>query len=171
MWKLDTPRLVLRELSVNDARSLFELNADDEVIRWTGDDPFDSEEAARTFLESYSSYQETGMGRWAVELKSTGEFIGWCGLKAHTDSGAVDLGFRLKKSVWNQGYATEAAKACLDYGFNQLGLLIIIGRVHPDNKASKRVLEKCGLTFWEKGKDHGTEIDIYRVINLSGMLH
>ncbi|NUQ81597.1 MAG: GNAT family N-acetyltransferase [Bacteroidetes bacterium] len=171
MWKLETPRLLLRELTVNDAENLFSLNADPEVIKWTGDETFPSVEAARAFLESYTAYQETGMGRWAVELKETGEFIGWCGLKVHTDSGAVDLGFRLKQSVWNHGLATEAAKACLDYGFNHLGLLIIIGRVHPGNAASKRVLEKCGLTFWEKGFDHETDIDIYRIINLTGMIH
>src|SRR5690606_7313539 len=87
---------------------------------------------------------------WAVINKETGEFLGWCGLKL--DGNETDIGFRFFEKFWNKGYATESAKACLDYGFNDLRLNEIIGRAMKENTASIKVLEKIGLKY-EKEMD------------------
>jgi RimJ/RimL family protein N-acetyltransferase len=165
---LATQRLHLRAFSVDDAEAFFKLNADPDVMRYTGDDPFSSLEHTKTFLSNYPDYRKNGYGRWSVVLKSTGECIGWCGLKLH-ESGMVDIGYRFHKNQWGKGYATEAASACIDYGFHTLGLEEIVGRCAADNLASIRVLEKIGLTFWKIETCEGIKNSHYYVIrkNLS----
>ena len=86
-------------------------------------------------------------GRWAVHLKPTLEFLGWCGLKFRADLNEIDLGYRFKKESWGKGYATEAAYSSIRYGFEKIGLQRIVGRAEIDNIASLKVLEKCGMTY------------------------
>ncbi|MDY7231730.1 GNAT family N-acetyltransferase [Hyalangium rubrum] len=142
---LATPRIELTEMLPPDAEAVFELNSDPEVIRYTGDGPFASVEAARDFLTAYPDYRTYGYGRWAMRRKSDGAMLGWCGLKYLRDTQETDLGYRLYRRHWGQGYATEAGLACLAYGFDTLGLSRIVARVVEANVASVRVLEKCGL--------------------------
>ena len=158
---LETPRLVLREMTPEDAESAYILNSDPEVLRYTGDDPFESVEEACEFLGKYESYKKYGFGRWAVILKETGEYLGWCGLKYTPELDEFDIGYRLMKKFWGKGYATEAAEACLELGFNQFGMKTIVGRAMPENEASVRVLEKIGLTFYENRKEDDMEEVIY----------
>ncbi|MFK7970578.1 MAG: GNAT family N-acetyltransferase [Bacteroidia bacterium] len=139
---IKTPRLFLREFIAEDAESFYKLNADIEVIQYTGDPPFADIAEAKSFIRNYNAYRHTGMGRWATIEAATGDFIGFCGLKKHED-GEVDLGYRLMKSTWGKGYATEAAKACIAYAFDTLDLNSLIGRVAKKNLSSIRVLEKC----------------------------
>lgn len=147
---LQTPRLILRQFLPTDAAAMYRLNADPEVIRYTGDQPFSSEATALKFLQDYDQYRLNGYGRWAMILKSNHEFIGWCGLRYDSQTNETDLGFRLFTNYWNQGLATEAAKACIDYGFTQLQLKELVGRVMKANTASIRVLEKAGMKFWKE---------------------
>lgn len=144
---IETPRLLLRELNPNDASSFYELNSNQNVIRYTGDKPFDNTEVALLFLKNYKDYEINGYGRWAVIEKSSNVFLGWCGLKFNSETKETDIGFRFFEHYWNKGYATESAKACLDYGFEKLHLKTIIGRAMAENVASIRVLEKLGLEF------------------------
>jgi ribosomal-protein-alanine N-acetyltransferase len=144
---LETQRCYLRELLVDDARDFYELNADPEVIKYTGDKPFGSINEAKVFLGNYNQYALYGYGRWAVIDKTTNEFLGWCGLKYSPDLDEVDLGFRFFRKYWNQGYATETAKACVAYGFNHLNLDKIVGRAMEANIGSVKVLEKTGMSF------------------------
>lgn len=160
---IETPRLLLREFTPGDAAALFALNKDPEVIRYTGDVPFADEADAAMFIRNYSDYKKNGYGRWAMIEKETGAFLGWCGLKFHPDTGETDIGFRLHQRYWNAGFATEAAQACLDYGFSHLGLPSIIGRAMSDNKASIRVLEKIGLHYERPFDFHGGPGVIYRI--------
>lgn len=150
-YVFETERLILREFQLTDAEHLFELNADPEVIQYTGDPAFASLQEAIDLITNYDQYKLYGYGRWSVVTKDEGEFIGWCGLKNHPQEGFIDLGYRLFKSVWGNGYATEAAKACLDYGHYELGIEEIIARVLPDNRASIRVIEKIGMTYFKTG--------------------
>jgi ribosomal-protein-alanine N-acetyltransferase len=92
-------------------------------------------------LPQYTLYNH---GRWAVHQKSNLEFIGWCGLKCRPERNEIDLGYRFMKKFWGKGYATEAAFACIQYGFNRLNLQQIIGRALPGNVASIKVLENAG---------------------------
>jgi ribosomal-protein-alanine N-acetyltransferase len=156
--------LYLREFSNEDAASMFELNNDADVIKYTGDKAFVSVEEARLLLENYDQYSLYGFGRWAVIQKSTGNFIGWCGLKYSATTDEVDIGFRFFKAVWNQGFATEAAKKCIQLGFDTFGIKRIVGRAMVDNIASVKVLEKLGLTFLKEFDFDGEEGVIYEIV-------
>ncbi len=144
---IETHRLQLREMNVEDAPFLFELNNDSDVLKYTGDVPFVNEEEAWNFLVNYDQYKKYNRGRWAVIIKSTNDFAGWCGLKYRSEDNETDLGFRFMKKFWNQGLASEAALACINYGFSILHLNRIVGRAMIENKASIRVLEKVGMKF------------------------
>ena len=159
-----TSRLYLRETTAQDAAVMFALNSDPEVLRYTGDEPFESIEEVANFLSNYQDFKKNNMGRWAVVRKDDEAILGWCGLKLHTN-GLVDLGFRLFKKYWNQGYATEASLGCLAYGFETLLLTEIVGRVVPANMASARVLKKIGMHFshFEVDEHHGEQIAIYKI--------
>lgn len=158
---LETPRLLLREMTPDDAENAYILNSDREVLRYTGDDPFESVEEAREFLANYESYKKYGFGRWAVILKETNEYLGWCGLKYTAELDEFDIGYRLMKKFWGNGYATEAAEACLKLGFEQFNMKTIVGRAMPDNVASVRILQKIGLTYLENRVTEGIEEVIY----------
>ncbi|WP_226994369.1 GNAT family N-acetyltransferase [Myxococcus hansupus] len=159
---LNTPRILLRELTLADAESLYRLNADPEVIRYTGDAAFADVEAAKEFLKSYDHYEKYGFGRWAVIRKEDGEFLGWCGIKYTPEVDEYDVGFRFFKKCWGGGYATEAAKVSLDYGLNELRIKTLVGRTMKANTASVRVLEKLGMTYWKSMDFHGGEWVVYK---------
>ena len=144
-YLFETARLKFREFAAADATWLFQLNNDPEVIKYTGDLPFKSVQHAGEFLRQYSHYRESGYGRWVVIGKRDKEVLGWCGLRYVASMGTTDIGFRFLREHWGQGFATEAAAGCLQYGFEQLGLQRIIGRCMALNKASVRVLEKLGM--------------------------
>ncbi len=150
---IETKRLLLRKFTTADAPLIYRLNADPEVTRYTLDPVRDIEHAQevleKSILPQYTLYNH---GRWAVHIKSDYEnmdtgFIGWCGLKFRPELNETDLGYRFIKSSWGKGYATEAAYASLKYGFYNIGLQRIVGRALPENTASIRVLEKCGMTY------------------------
>jgi [ribosomal protein S5]-alanine N-acetyltransferase len=141
-----TKRLELREITIDDASGFFALNEDPEVLRYTGDVPFSDEEEARRFIQSYDRYATTGYGRWSVYLRQNGRYIGWCGLNLTPASGETDLGFRFFRDCWGMGYATEAARAALELGFEHFRLSKIVGRAMHDNAASHAVLRKLGMT-------------------------
>jgi RimJ/RimL family protein N-acetyltransferase len=146
---IETERLLLRTFTENDAQLIYDLNLDPDVTRYTGDPIKDLEHARkvleRVILPQYPLYNH---GRWAVHTKPNLEFIGWCGLKTRPErDNEIDLGYRFLKSSWGKGYATEAAYACLKYGFEKLGLPRIVGRAMPQNGASLKVLEKIGMNY------------------------
>ena len=115
-----------------------------------------------TILPQYALYNH---GRWAVLVKPDLQFIGWCGLKARPERDEIDLGYRFIKDAWGKGYATEAAFACLKYGFEQLGLKRIVGRAMPQNVASLRVLEKCGMQYIGEDIVDGHPAKTYEAVN------
>jgi ribosomal-protein-alanine N-acetyltransferase len=165
---IETGRLYLREMNIGDAEYIYNLNLDPEVIRYTGDVAFDSTDSARIFLEHYRLYyREYGLGRWAVIDKTNGEFLGWCGIRYSVEDGIYDIGFRLFRKHWNKGYATEAAKACVDYGFRHLKISEIIGRAMADNIGSVRVLEKAGLVFSHTFDFDGQKGVLYKMLSQS----
>lgn len=144
--ELETERLIMRQMREEDAGGMFELNNDPEVIWYTGDSAFTDIEQTKAFIKAYDQYEKYRMGRLNCFLKSSGEYIGWCGLK-RLPSGKVDLGYRWHKRYWGKGYATEAAKASLDYGFNTLHLDEIIATAMKPNAASINVMKKLGMTY------------------------
>ena len=145
-YLITTPRLRLRQMELSDAPAMFDLNSDPEVIRYTGDVAFDDlEGAVKVIYYVQAQYAANGMGRLTVEIIETGEFIGWCGLKFFPETGEVDLGYRWSRRFWGKGYGTEAAEACLLYGFDVLGITKIKAKAMPENIGSLRILEKTGF--------------------------
>lgn len=161
----ETERLYLRQFTPDDAEHFFLLNNDEDVLRFTGDNPFVSVEQARHFIKNYSDYKNHGMGRWAVCLKSNNEFLGWCGLKYHPMEDIVEVGYRFYKKYWGKGYATESCKACIDYGFNHLNLDTIYAHAHVKNRNSHRVINKCNLDFIEENVYDGMPARLYKIDN------
>lgn len=148
--KLETDRLILREMDVEDAADLYEMDADPEVYKYTGDIVPESVAHTAERISKYPDYKKYGYGRWTTVLKETGEIIGWCGLKYLDDINETDLGYRWKPKHWGNGYATEASLACLEFGFKQLGLEQIVAQAYKENVASIRVMEKIGMTYWKQ---------------------
>jgi RimJ/RimL family protein N-acetyltransferase len=149
---LETPRLTLREFTEDDVDNLFDLNSDPEVMRYlTGGRPTPREvirdEIIPFHLEVYKRFDR--LGTWAAEAAGTGEFLGWFHLRAgpSADITNVELGYRLRRSTWNTGYATEGSRALISMGFTGLGVERVFGHTMTVNTASRRVMEKCGLTL------------------------
>lgn len=141
----ETDRLIHRAMTVDDAAAFYALNSHPDVMRYTGEPPIETVEAARDAIAAYPDFEKYGYGRWACVLKETGAIIGFCGLKYLDDLDKVDVGFRFLPEYWGKGLATEAARASIAFGFNVLMLDQIIGLVLPENGASIRVLEKLGM--------------------------
>lgn len=146
---MTTERLRLRRFLSGDGAAMYDLNSDPEVLRYTGDLPFADLAEAEAFVISYDQYVRYGLGRWVVTDKTSGDFLGWCGLKYSPELDETDLGFRFFRREWNKGYATESARACIEYAFGRLGLHRLVGRAMQDNSASIRVLEKAGFRYWK----------------------
>jgi len=140
--ELTTERLVLRTPTLGDLPAWHAVYEDAEEV-WYGT-PRSSLEENRAKLERQLEHHEQhGYGMWAVELG--GETIGAAGLQ-HLEGGPeVEVGYRLLKTHWGNGYATESARASIDYGFEEVGLDRIVAVALETNLPSRRVLEKCGL--------------------------
>ncbi len=163
MINLQTPRLILREFLPEDAQFLYEMNNEPDVIKYTGDVPFENVDAALQLITNYDQYALYKMGRLMVILKDTGETLGWCGLKFHPEKDEVDLGYRFKEKYWGGGYATEASIACLEYGFKELKLPYIAAIAKAENTASIHVMQKLGMHFWKHVMEHDGQCVAYRV--------
>ncbi|MEM7675978.1 MAG: GNAT family N-acetyltransferase [Myxococcota bacterium] len=143
-----TERMNLRAFEAKDAAAYLVLRSHPDILRFTGETPLKSIEQAKEAIEQYPDWAQYGFGRWACELRSTGQVVGFCGLKCLPElDEEIDLGYRLLPEVWGQGLATEGSLACMHYGREVLGLRRIIGIVDPLNHRSVRVLEKAGLTY------------------------
>jgi [ribosomal protein S5]-alanine N-acetyltransferase len=145
---LETPRLILREWQESDYAPFIRLNADPEVMEYFA--------AVRTAEETMAqigrivaNMKKLGYGFFAVERKDNGQFIGFTGLtNAPFESWftpCVEIGWRLSRENWGYGFATEAAKACLDYGFDRLALTEIYSFTSIHNTRSEQVMKKIGM--------------------------
>ncbi|WP_441248408.1 GNAT family N-acetyltransferase [Kitasatospora sp. McL0602] len=139
-----TERLRLRPLSGADAAWWVELHADQEVNRFVG--AYSPEQAAARLLAIETQWAERGHGLCAVELAATGEVVGRCGLNWWEEFGETEIGWTFARPHWGQGYASEAARAVLDWGFGTLGLRRITAMIHHGNAASVTVAERLGFT-------------------------
>lgn len=161
---IETPRLLLRKKEVEDAPFFFELNSDPLVTQYTGDGAFKNiQEAEEIVKYVIGQYEKNGYGRWLVAEKETGEPLGWCGLKYHDDTQETDLGYRFMQKYWGKGYATEAALACIDYGFKILKLNRIYGQAMKENVNSINVLKKVGMTYLREDLCVGHDSYVYEL--------
>jgi [ribosomal protein S5]-alanine N-acetyltransferase len=145
---LQTPRLTLRRFTQADAPLIQLLNSNPEVLKYLDEPPLETVEQALHILNTIILPQyKNNLGRWAIHLKTTNEFIGWCGLKYRAELDEIDIGYRLVQQHWGNGYAFEAAKHSVEYAFKHLHLKTIVGRAHIDNLASLKILEELGMQF------------------------
>jgi ribosomal-protein-alanine N-acetyltransferase len=148
---LETQRLVLREFQFEDLDALTAILCDPETMRYYPVS-FDHAAVADWIQRNRTRYANDGYGLWAMILKSTRELIGDCGLVRQSVDAVdeIEIGYHMRRDLWNQGYASEAARACRDYGFANLKVDRLISLIRPENLASRRVAEKNGMTIWKE---------------------
>src|SRR5512146_2467612 len=145
---LTTAHLRLRAWTPDDAPALFDILQEDGILRYFPN----PNPPARAKVDDYiahhlAHWREHGYGHWAVVTSEDDRLAGWCGLEQLPEWDETEVAYLLSQRVRGRGYATEAARLAVHFGFETAGLPAIIGLVHPDNLASVRVLEKCGLVF------------------------
>jgi [ribosomal protein S5]-alanine N-acetyltransferase len=151
---LETDRLVLRRISMDDAAFIVQLLNEPSFLRFIGDRGVRNLEDARNYIRNgpMASYERFGFGLWLTLLKESGVPIGMCGLLKRETLKDVDLGFAFLPQFWRKGYAIESAAAVLNYGRSAFGLKRIVAITSPDNDASIAVLQKLGFRFEEMVK-------------------
>jgi RimJ/RimL family protein N-acetyltransferase len=148
---LETSRLILREFTTCDADSLERILSDPEAMRFYPR-AFDRSGVEQWIARNMQRYAKDGHGLWAMVLRSSGEVIGDCGLTIQEVDGVgeIEVGYHVRRDLWGQGLATEAARACRDFGFARLPVERVISLIRPENLASRRVAEKNGMTVWKE---------------------
>ena len=158
MTELTTDRLLLRQWRDSDREPFAALNADPAVMEHFP--ALQSRETSDGLIDrNIPLIDERGWGLWALEVRDTGEFIGFTGMSVPSFEAhfmpAVEIGWRLAKGAWGNGYATEAARASLAYGFGPAGLEEIVSFTAATNLPSQRVMQRIGMTHDEAGDfDH-----------------
>ena len=144
--QLETERLRLRLFTHDDLPVMHILNSDPDVVKYA-DDPVKDIDETRQRLEQgpLADYEKYGYGRFAVELKETGKFIGFCGIKYLPEIDLPEVGYRYMKEYWGKGIGTEAAKVCVEFARDDLKIKKLIALIVPENIGSIRVAEKLGM--------------------------
>jgi RimJ/RimL family protein N-acetyltransferase len=161
---LTTERLVLRPLRQDDIDAFAALCADDEVMRWLGG-TMDRQTAWRHMATLTGHWDLRGFGRWAVELRDTGELAGHVGLWYPEGWPAIEIGWAIARPAWGRGIATEAARASLDYAWSEAGLERIIHLIRDDNERSQSVARKLGSAPTEESFEfRGVEMTVWEIL-------
>lgn len=163
---LETERLLLRRLRLDDLDNLFALYRDPDIRRYFPEGTLTYEETREElewFLNGHPAHPELGL--WATIHKATDQFIGRCGLLPWNIEGRpeVEVAYLIDKKYWGQGLASEAAQAIARYGFEQLGLTRLICLIDPQNEASRRVAQKIGMAFEKEIEDEFGRACLYAV--------
>ncbi len=161
---LETERLHLRRLVLEDLEALYALYKDPEIRRYFPEGTLsyrETREELEWFINGHPDHPHLGL--WATIHKKTGRFIGRCGLLPWTIDRQfeVEVAFLLDKAYWGQGLGTEAARALLDYGFETLGYARLICLIDPENEASITVAKKIGMAFEKDGRDDKGYFHLY----------
>lgn len=164
--RIETHRLVVRTPRVEDASALASIDADPLVQLYVaGQLATTPEEMTRRIGLRLQRERDLGLTVWTVEERACGRIVGTCGLIPAEGVGPeIELAYRFAPDVWGRGYATEAARACVRYGFEVVKLERIIAFCMEANAGSRRVLEKCGMRFTGMGVRHGTEVQEFEIL-------
>jgi RimJ/RimL family protein N-acetyltransferase len=174
---LESERLYLRRAALDDLPLFVRMDGDPEVMRFIGDGSVVTDvkrtETALTARVLGDYERSPGLGLWVACTRQEGLPIGWFSLKPcnvsfygaggalHEPTRLVELGYRLQRSAWGHGYATEMARVLVAYGFGPLGLEEIGAVTIHENRASIRVMEKLGMSFWSRGRYYGVDVDVF----------
>jgi RimJ/RimL family protein N-acetyltransferase len=160
---LETERLIMRMWRESDFDEYAELCADPEVMRFLGGKVFDRTEAWRQMASMIGHWYLRGYGIWAVEEKESGRLAGRIGCINPEGWPGFEVGWTLRREFWGKGYATEAARRALEYGFHDLDRPHIISLIHPENRASIRVAERLGETLEGNARVFDTDVLVYGI--------
>lgn len=162
---LETPRLILREMTQNDFGSLCKMLQDADVM-YAYEHAFADDEAHAWLDNQLARYAKHGFGLWAVVLKQSDEMIGQCGLTIQNCDGseALEIGYLFQKTFWHQGYATEAATACKKYAFETLGAPKVCSIIRDNNFASIGVAKRNGMSPVGSFVKHYHGVDMPHII-------
>ena len=145
--ELKTTRLRLRLFTHDDLQIMYRLSTDPDVIKYADKPARDMAEVKQRLEEGpLADYKKYGYGRFAVELKETGEVIGFCGVKYLPEIDLSEVGYRYLKEYWGRGIGTEAAGVCVEFARDDLKIKKLIALIVPENIASIRVAEKLGMS-------------------------
>jgi ribosomal-protein-alanine N-acetyltransferase len=165
---IHTAHLTLRPFLPEDAAVLLLIYQSEGVLRYFPNPAPPPLEKVQRFVAGQAEHWEKhGCGDWAVVVEDEEKLIGWAGLQYLPELDETEVGFLLDRPFWGKGYATEAARVSVQFGFELLNLDHIIALVHPDNIASRRVIEKCGLGFEESLSLWGIQLRRYQINNIS----
>jgi RimJ/RimL family protein N-acetyltransferase len=153
--RLETERLILRGLTADDFDELAAFMADPDVARYLTGEPLSRADAWRGLAVALGHWQLRGYGVWAVERKSDGAFMGRVGMINPEGWPGLEIGWTLGQPYWGQGYATEAARAAMDYAFVTQPVDRLISCIDPDNVGSQAVAQRLGET---KGEVHALRV-------------
>jgi RimJ/RimL family protein N-acetyltransferase len=164
MLNLETTRLVLRPFVESDLDALAGIFADPRVMRYLPAGQGISRERTQAALTRYiESWEICGYGLNAVIEKGSQKLIGHCGLAQLDHTEQIELAYGFAHSHWGQGFATEAATACVTFGFDVLNLEQIVAIVVPENTASQRVLEKLGMQYIQDASFYNLKVRYFRL--------
>jgi RimJ/RimL family protein N-acetyltransferase len=159
---LETERLTIRRFEETDVDQVAQMRGDKDVMRFIRE-PQDRDGAAEWMNFVSSRWETKNVGLCALIEKRTGEFVGWCGLWILVETGETEVGYAVAKRFWGRGFAVEASKAFLEYGFKNLDLQKIVAVTHPKNTNSRRVMEKLGMNYVGTGRFYGNKLVQYKI--------
>lgn len=154
----ETKRLLLRKFQDSDVREVFAMRKDPLVMRFIREPQTDIESTIAWIKMMSASWDRFDFGFCALIERTSGDFLGWCGLWELKETGEIEVGYAIKPSRWGRGFATEAAELFLEYGFEVLGFESIVAVAYEENIGSKRVMEKLGMEFVGLGTFYGVEL-------------
>lgn len=169
---IETKRLMLRQVTTEDAADMFDYLSDQDVVKPMGLDPFETKKDVMDEIQWYASVYEEGTGiRWGITLKDSGKVIGSCGfLNRIPKHYRAEVGYEVSKDYWGQGIASEALEAVVRYGYHHLRLERIEALIEPANVASQKLVEKQGfekeglLRHYEFARGKFDDLYMYSII-------
>lgn len=164
MPEIETSRLRQRMFTPDDLDALATVTGDPEVMQYLGTSGARSREKTKTTIDAIlRHWNEHGFGIWALEHKADQRVIGWCGLQILEKTPEIEVAYLLAKEYWNQGLATEAARAAIEYGFRELNLKRIVAIARPENVGSYRVMEKIGMKYERDAHYYNVDVVYYAI--------
>ena len=164
MPEIETSRLRLRMFRPSDLDALSRITGDAEVMKYLGTSGARTREKTKNTIDVIlRHWDEHGFGIWALDHKMDGRLIGWCGLQMLEKTPEVEVAYLLARAYWNQGLATEAARASIEYGLNELRLDRIVAIARPENVGSYRVMEKVGMKYEKDAHFYNVDVVYYAI--------
>jgi ribosomal-protein-alanine N-acetyltransferase len=162
MQEIETARLYLRQFTPNDLDELYRIYSEPEIMQYLRG--VRTREATESAIHAMlKRWEQNNFGMWALVHKIDRKMIGRCGLAFLDKTPEVELGYALDKVYWNQGLATEASFASLNYGFEILKLERIVAIARPENIASQRVMQKVGMKYEKNAHYYETDVVYYSI--------